>query len=44
MVKLVVGLLALVGLGSAKWDVQHKYSSTVSAQIATEIKEKLYNF
>jgi hypothetical protein len=34
MVKLAVGLLALVGLSSAKWDIQHQYSPSVSAQIA----------
>ncbi len=41
MVKLAVGLLALVGLGSAKWEPSHKYTPSVSAQVASAIKAKL---
>lgn len=41
MVKLALGLLALVSFGSAKWS--HEYTPETSKTVADAIRTKLYN-
>lgn len=41
MVKTVVALLGLLGLGAARWEPEHEFSADVSGNLAKAIKQKL---